>query len=559
MNNDLIIDLIRSLDRKKILELKNADDKIYLTMSLKKFTPYIDNLVRFKLFSKDCLYFIGADCAVNDSNFFLGYHILSVFAKNTLSTSKIDLQLFSPDKNDIADTYYLCFPTTSAHRIVCEFVDEIQNNWDKYYRICPVCFELKGTRIVVEPCDGCFSKSFKVIYNNMIIGYYNKDPNLFKLILYTSLQALDKKDRFEPKPIYCTAGQFETEHMKHISRSFDHYIKMINICTSDWMLKKLIGEKEYMFLRHTVQSNNTSLNYFDNNASNSMIREKDVWENDNIILFSVNHPMEKQQRFDDSIDLVHMFHGSPISNWYSIMRNGLKNCSGTKMMTHGQAHGSGIYLGANIATSLGYCNNTSPDQYSIVGVVQLLNSHLYKKTEDIYVVPEENDVLLKYLILIKKRKTNNMVDIEKYLTKEMPTSKRASMSASIMVSGKRINKEYDKLTGLVKKLQKNNNLHKITLHANDMAKWDVVLERLDRSNDRIVISVLFPKIYPLNPPTINVNQKIDLPMITETFDQMGKKKLYTYSDPILRYDCWRSDVKIYEVLNQLIINILDNI
>ena len=51
------------------------------------------------------------------------------------------------------------------------------------------------------------------------------------------------------------------------------------------------------------------------------------------------------------------FHGSGTANWYSIMRNGLRSLSPTALMAHGAAHGSGVYLAANLSTSIGYTAN----------------------------------------------------------------------------------------------------------------------------------------------------------------------------------------------------------
>ena len=48
------------------------------------------------------------------------------------------------------------------------------------------------------------------------------------------------------------------------------------------------------------------------------------------------------------------FHGSSTANWYSIMRNGLRSLSQTALMAHGAAYGAGVYLAANLSTSMGY-------------------------------------------------------------------------------------------------------------------------------------------------------------------------------------------------------------
>jgi len=48
------------------------------------------------------------------------------------------------------------------------------------------------------------------------------------------------------------------------------------------------------------------------------------------------------------------FHGSGPGNWHCILRQGLKNASGTILMTSGQAHGPGIYLATDSDTSAAY-------------------------------------------------------------------------------------------------------------------------------------------------------------------------------------------------------------
>ena len=56
-----------------------------------------------------------------------------------------------------------------------------------------------------------------------------------------------------------------------------------------------------------------------------------------------------------------LFHGSPFSNWHSILREGLKNMSGTRMMSHGDTEGSGIYLANWSTTSAAYCYSKLSD------------------------------------------------------------------------------------------------------------------------------------------------------------------------------------------------------
>jgi hypothetical protein len=49
------------------------------------------------------------------------------------------------------------------------------------------------------------------------------------------------------------------------------------------------------------------------------------------------------------------FHGSPVENWHSILRDGLQ----AKYVLNGRAHGDGVYLAPSAGTSLSYSNIAS--------------------------------------------------------------------------------------------------------------------------------------------------------------------------------------------------------
>lgn len=80
-------------------------------------------------------------------------------------------------------------------------------------------------------------------------------------------------------------------------------------------------------------------------------------------------PPEKEKQFQElkaKHGSFYAFHGSGFGNWHSILRVGLKNYSGTDLMSTGksltdvlsqwvgQAYGAGIYLSPSSSTSLGY-------------------------------------------------------------------------------------------------------------------------------------------------------------------------------------------------------------
>lgn len=476
----------------------------------------------------------------------------------------------------------------------------LTNNDNDYYRVCPMCMKNKSySTCILKCCKKCLPLSFNKIYDNTITDAYKRDHNLAKLLIYTTLKAVLNESRFNPVPLYCTDEKFDPKLLMppNVHHDMDYYVDLIENSDTDRILSTKINNKEFMLLKHIILSNNTRSNYYDNSGP---FHDKtiDIWKTNtknSMILFTIDHPVDKQKRFDSSTDVVHMFHGSPIHNWYSIMRNGLKNFSGTAMMTCGQAYGPGIYLANNMAMSFGYCRNSNINDYYIMGVVQVLNSEKYKKNIGIYVVPNESDVLLKYLILLKSKNTNDFQKMESYLTKELPSNIKNSVDGSLGITRKRLNKEYEELAKTIKRLQKTNT-RLINVDVNrdgnpDKSSTDTVwiidltvdselnstlnstfnLTNTDTKLINIEIEVQFPRTFPSTSFTITCkSQTMDLsrsPMMISNINSSNinssninlstNNYSYTYVDPITRYDRWRSNIRVHKVLIQMIQNILN--
>lgn len=102
-----------------------------------------------------------------------------------------------------------------------------------------------------------------------------------------------------------------------------------------------------------------------------------------------------------------LFHGSGIENWYSILRNGVRNLSYTGLMTAGAASGSGVYSAFDFGTSNGYsmrsnfgtgkwAHSTINNEF-IIGIIEVIKIPEYCKG-GIYVIPNDDDIQLRYII-----------------------------------------------------------------------------------------------------------------------------------------------------------------
>lgn len=120
-----------------------------------------------------------------------------------------------------------------------------------------------------------------------------------------------------------------------------------------------------------------------------------------VAFYKVEHSADIEDAFlIPSKESSLLFHGSSITNWHSIIHNGLKVMSNTKFMTTGAVHGTGIYLSDSIRMSYGYSAGGRQDQDLgiIIGVYEVYDAKKYKKITNIYVVPSEKLLVLRYLI-----------------------------------------------------------------------------------------------------------------------------------------------------------------
>lgn len=100
------------------------------------------------------------------------------------------------------------------------------------------------------------------------------------------------------------------------------------------------------------------------------------------------------------------YHGSPTANWHSILRYQLRNFSGTCRQAHGQVHGSGVYLAPNKYTARGYSNkgkityhNSQFYNKRLYITAEFINRNVHTVNNFCYVIPNENDVNIKYLCI----------------------------------------------------------------------------------------------------------------------------------------------------------------
>ncbi|CAJ1392213.1 unnamed protein product [Effrenium voratum] len=113
-------------------------------------------------------------------------------------------------------------------------------------------------------------------------------------------------------------------------------------------------------------------------------------------------------------------HGSPLRNWYSILRNGLQVLSNSELMGSGARFGPGIYLAERVSTARHYCNGFAGSRYNaglgealqVLAVVEYVDDPVLRKrhSEGIVTVSDHAAVALRYILVYSLSSVQPMSD-----------------------------------------------------------------------------------------------------------------------------------------------------
>lgn len=309
-------------------------------------------------------------------------------------------------------------------------------------------------------CDGdrCRKMRMEIVGNNSVVREYRSNPYGFEFIIEMSLQTLksDRRDMiFNPFPYYFKFGAmkyqddplgqnaprnrnydrlnkcFHVEHSTNIS--IYQIIDIISGCDSD---KQVVDEFEtlyksnhqehamdlYQFIKFIMETKNIKLNHqemsftVDYNKVEPNSRQAAELQRIKYKQFEVVHDPNKEAIYNANNPFntsCYLFHGSRMENWHSIIRNGVKNCSNTSLMTAGAAYGSGVYLSDDLNVNLGYSGISESQGQYVIAVFEVYGSvDKYRKGTNVYVVNDDSYLLLRYLITVPRK---NLSELSKEL------------------------------------------------------------------------------------------------------------------------------------------------
>jgi len=219
-------------------------------------------------------------------------------------------------------------------------------------------------------------------------------------------------DPDNPKNAVFSPNSKDFQRLQRVLKSFPTVQKMSQAQSCVDMKKELDKSDKfaYLLLQWLISSNRSHIVKIPKNKHIKSMNTPFQY-----VLLSC--PPEKQRLFDEAKakhGSTFAFHGSRVENWHSILRNGLKNASGTKLQVNGAAYGSGIYLSPDSATSFGYSGINaygtktkesgdrrflSSDNFFCIALCEVIEHSSLRKSGSIWVMPDENYVVTRFFFV----------------------------------------------------------------------------------------------------------------------------------------------------------------
>lgn len=277
-----------------------------------------------------------------------------------------------------------------------------------------------------------------------------RSPEELRFLIKCTAAATKHIDRFKPIPQL----DFKIDEISSYLQSINLDYIISKKYDNDKALIKNIGYEPYMLLRFIITSCPVTLHH------TLLVHGTHKFDH-----YKVDHAPSIETKFrknnEKNGSLKYLYHGSPIHNWHSIIRNGIKVMSGTKDMTSGAAYGDGIYVTDLLTRS---CAFTSGGSNIVIGVYEIYGSEKYRKHQDIHVIPSNQELLLRFLIWLPAIKDLNTLGIalnEKMTTKALNKTVASGSKHKKLIA--RINKEMELLRVVDEKANYNDDENKIII------------------------------------------------------------------------------------------------
>lgn len=382
----------------------------------------------------------------------------------------------------------------------------------------------------------------ELLEQNFLSSYTKEKPDEFMFILNTTFCAYNSPRRdsiytpsyegindefvkIKPINIIKKISSFTCDRdiLNEYSRDYICFL-IFSLYSTPFRLKQITLFSETFLNKPLLASASASASVSASASASASVRDINITDK-YFNQYSITNSPDIEDEFDRRKRRIgktcYLYHGSPPENWYSIMKNGLKTMSNTKNQINGAVYGEGIYLSDDILFSCNYTSSTSTSK--ILAVFEVVgDKDIYKKANNIYVVKDNKDLILRYIITYSNMSiftlNNNAKKINEYFHKDIYVNKENSVMKYKEINNRRLMNDIR----LLNKSRADIDKLGITIEfcEDDMFLWNTYFQfKIDSEleNERILandmekygienvhMEIMFPPSYPHEPPFVRI-------------------------------------------------------
>lgn len=485
------------------------------------------------------------DVKSNYTNNILKLDVSNRHFKIKMEISDTNIQFVPANKN--IENVHLCgvlknkgFNNINNILEIGEFFNNELQSITNYCSCCYTKMDFQSDTYITCGKEECNYRFEELLVGDPVKTMLKSDPDMFNFLVQSAFDAATcsrKFDIFEPFPEFFLKNK-SSQKSKDLTKKlvswrvagklakiegtnyddfkdFDTIEKIINnlnlkkfmeevdICSDDKEVLKIFGEPTYRLIRFIIMSFKIQL------APDTTLFQKEI---KGVNVYKLFYPADKEDTFKKSSKDYnsYLFHGSKWQNWYSILRNGLKNCSRTKLMTTGAAYGNGIYLSDSSNLSIGYGTMSGK---SVIGIFEVVgDKSLYHKGGNVFVIDDEKRLIQRYLIIMTYGAKNQvMAEMDTIIGKHIHNENTKLQTLTLSKGVKKLVREYK----LIAKQDPKKLGFRVEVDNKDIYRWDIFVfgintdeplyQDMQKFNIKeIHLEVKFPPNYPFSPPFIRI-------------------------------------------------------
>jgi poly [ADP-ribose] polymerase 6/8 len=213
---------------------------------------------------------------------------------------------------------------------------------------CCVCRAPLAPGLKPSVCNGtlCNFQLTGIGIGNSVFQEIQRDPSSADLVLSIFSAAIDTEFLNPAPPAELGSASAILAILENLPSMNDILMR----ANDDRQLLTLVGQDGLALLRWVLLSNRSHLI----SMPNAMRFKEFDSSRQFMTLLSSPESEDAFSRLKDTYGSLYLWHGSHGQRWHSILRNGLKNATGTRLQANGAVHGPGIYFARNSAISWRY-------------------------------------------------------------------------------------------------------------------------------------------------------------------------------------------------------------